>query len=165
MKKKVFLFLCATFSFIFLCTLDVASKEIGSKEETRFYNNFKKRMEYVVKSEVVFNILGKPEVIRTIYAYYTLNDREHRVEVINYKREKRNGEDKVWEEVVRTYTEPHSYVKEYTSNYYKRGEYGYYEYNYRCKKCQNLKYGGVDKVYIGPGDFLPLPNKLKEYRR
>lgn len=125
--------------------------------ENGTYNTRLSRMEYIVEAP----FYGMPafssegiEILRTVYAYYTLGNQKHQVDVIHVKR---HGNE-TWEETIKTYNESHSFYKEYTANYYRSGEYGYYPYDHLCSKCKHRQGGGVDKIYIGIGHEMPVPN-------
>lgn len=133
--------------------------------EQGVYNAELNRMEYIVESFDEYKLFGNENdirILRTVYAYYYLSEIQHKVDVIHEKRQRFKTSAgtwyKTWEETIRSYNESHSFSKQYTSNSYRSGEYGYYEYDYICSKCNHRKKGGVDKIYIGPGTGLPSPS-------
>lgn len=145
--------------------VDIAFEHLSDKDlEQGVYNPELNRMEYTIES--AFNEVATAfansdtiKILRTVYAYYTKDNKNHRVEVIHVKQQ----EKEKWEETVRTYLEPHSFgEKVYTSDYYKSGDYGYYPYEYVCSKCKYRKKGGVDKIYIGPGSEMPAPTNFNK---
>ncbi|MDY3947709.1 MAG: hypothetical protein SOZ40_06995 [Ezakiella sp.] len=126
------------------------------------YNAKLNRMEYVVETPfyeiMALSNSGSIRILRTVYAYSSQDSQNHKVEIIYVKSQ---GNEK-WEETIRSYLESHSFDKIYTSDYYRSGDYGYYPFYYVCSKCKHRKEGGVEKVYIGPGGGMPLPNNYNK---
>jgi len=72
--------------------------------EQGVYNAELNRMEYIVESSneaTVFGNANDIRVIRTVYAYYYLNGRQHKVDVIHVKRQG----NETWEETIRSYND------------------------------------------------------------
>lgn len=145
--------------------MNITFEHLSNKDlEQEVYNTELNRIDYTIESafnEVPTSFANSDtiKILRTVYAYYTVDSKNHRVDVIHVKKQ---GNEK-WEETIRTYLEPHSFGKKvYTSDYYKSGNYGYYPYEYVCSKCKYRKKGGVDKIYVGPGNGLPAPSDFNK---
>lgn len=168
MKRKIiiliFAIICSIFSIdsskaisVNRVDLNDNNRSIGAIQGERYIRYIDDKYTYILSNgTATLPSLKGIKILRTVYSYYQVDGKNHRVDVIQVKED---GKE-TWEETIRSYKEAHSFKKEYNSHYYKIGDYGYYSYDFICSKCKYKKKGGVDKVYIGPGKGLPEPKKL-----